>query len=52
MVKKAISKEREERLTRLKYANSNRYFIINLAHGLTYGPIDGLMDIMGTIHSV
>lgn len=52
MVKKAISKEREERLTRLKYANSNRYFIINLAHGLTYGPIDGLVDIMVTISKI
>ncbi|WP_455392767.1 class I fructose-bisphosphate aldolase family protein [[Eubacterium] cellulosolvens] len=52
MVKKTISKERQERLEKLKDPSSGRFFIISLFHGLTFGPIPGLEDINETISKI
>lgn len=52
MVKKTISKEREERLSKLKDKGSGKFFIVPMYQGLTLGPIEGLIDIGTTINKI
>jgi fructose-bisphosphate aldolase/2-amino-3,7-dideoxy-D-threo-hept-6-ulosonate synthase len=52
MVKRSVSKEREERLEKLKDPTSGRYFIISLHHGLIHGPLPGLVDMKESITKI
>ncbi len=52
MVKKTVSKERLERLGKLKDEKTGKYYIITLHHGLTFGPIEGLSNIKQIITGI
>lgn len=52
LVKKTISKEREERLARLKDPNTGKVFLIPLHQGLILGPIPGLISIKNTLAKI